>query len=297
MHIGQEQDSKTPKAGPLVPRANPTRSGPPVPARVMPPRPASFVFPGVRPPAQRQVKRQTAPFVKAPTPPGMKEPVMRGPAPPVYRPFAAAHVQPKAVPGIKPPVPPSVFRPQSQALAPRLAPRVTTNVFRINPPGFQNRATVQRSCLFSWCFGGGSGDGDKDPPKENKSEKDPFIPKKKMPKNVTVPEGFYKEIHEGEMATAEYITTCTIVYVRNTTGRVVVYHWPKTVLHFEYQNKMKDAIETIGTTKNVTQIILFTKIPADDLVEYLKKYTTNIQTVTLASWKEPMVTFSGEQWL
>ena len=151
-------------------------------------------------------------------------------------------------------------------------------------------------CLFSSCFGGGSGDGEKQP--EKPSIKDPLIQKPKskaLPKNVTVAEGLYKEIHEGEMGTAEFITSCTFVYVRSSSGRVVIYHWPKTAVLHTYKIEMQNAVESIGATKSVVKIKLFTRSESRELIDHLEKYTNNIETVLLDRRSEPFVTFSGDQ--
>lgn len=297
---GSRQQGPKSLHSPLAPRANPARPGPRPPAVVVPARPASFVVPGIRPPAQPQIQRQTTPFVKAPTPPGLKGPVVRSQAPPVYRPFAAAHVQPTAVPAAKSPVPPPVFKPQLQTLQPRLAPRVTSNIFRTNAPGFHNPGAVQRSCLFSWCRGGGS-DGDKRPPDKESNENLITTPKKQKPfeRCVTIAEGLYDELVEGDVAEFRQITSCTAVYVRSEAGRVVIYHWPKTALTTSSKLAFDHAVASIGATGHIAQIKLFTKSKVDlgEFIEYLKPFCVNVEVDLVNYQTEPWVLFNGTRYI
>lgn len=290
---GQGPNPKIPV--PSAPRASLARPGSPQPTRIVGTRHPALTIAGTHSSAQDQRQRPGWLLARRPAAPRSTGSVARVSAPPVYRPIMAAQIQSRAA-AVKAPVPPPVFRPQIQGLSPKpgsmtSAPRTTPN-----SPHFQNPTPVQRACLFSWCFGGGSGGGEKQPPE--KSVKELLIPKPKaLPKNVTIPEGHYNEIREGEMATAEFITSCTFVYVRSGFGRVVIYHWPKTRVSHEHTTEMQRAVESIGATKSVVKIKLFTKskVGLQDLIDHLKKYTSDIETVLLGHQSEPFVDFSGEQ--
>jgi hypothetical protein len=114
---------------------------------------------------------------------------------------------------------------------------------------------------------------------------------------VTIPESKYAEIRAGEKAWFEFITSCTVVYVRSTAGRVVVYHWPMSAIVRGSADAMRDAVQSIGATGKVSLIKLFTKslVGLDELISHLRKYTHNIETTKLEKWQEPMIDFEGRQ--
>src|ERR1700761_215557 len=143
---------------PAVPQASSVRPGP-LPTRIVTPQYSALPIGGVHPPAQNQRRQPVNPLVRTPAVLQPAGPVARVSAPPVYRPIMAAQIQSKAVTAVKAPVPPPVFRPQTQGLSPKPGSIMPAPLPMPGSSRFQNQAAVQRMCLFSSCFGGGSGDG------------------------------------------------------------------------------------------------------------------------------------------
>ncbi|HYK01926.1 MAG TPA: GNAT family N-acetyltransferase [Thermoanaerobaculia bacterium] len=115
-------------------------------------------------------------------------------------------------------------------------------------------------------------------------------------KTVNIPQGRYAEVTKGDTAFTENITTCTAVYVRSGTGRVVVYHWPfSRVKSEEYREQMAAAVDSIGATGNVAKIILHTKSDVADLQKYLTMYTKDITVDRWEDYYEPLFLFDGSR--
>lgn len=210
-------------------------------------------------------------------------------APPVYRPqptpkvlqrkVACVHTSP-AKQSVQPAKAPPVYRPTAN--------RITQP--KVSPAG---RDVVQRSCfsgLWESCFG-----------KKSSGEEQELIPRaseerpsRSITRAVEVGQGDFREMKKGEIATST-LTTCTMVYVRSNAGRVVIYHWPFTIVSDKYQPKMTKALEAINATEDVALIKLFSKENTAELNEYLRRYTRNIETITLTRHQEPIITFEGNQ--
>lgn len=114
---------------------------------------------------------------------------------------------------------------------------------------------------------------------------------------VNVFQGDYRELTAGQWAFPGMITSCTMVYVRSKSGRVVVYHWPFTAVHEGHKQTMTQAVNSINASGSVSYIKLFTKSEhgLQDLIDHLKTYTTNIETDLVDQRIEPFIMFDGSR--
>ena len=72
----------------------------------------------------------------------------------------------------------------------------------------------------------------------------------------------FKELMPGQFAHPIMVTTCSMVYVRSSAGRVVVYHWPFTLVQDDEKKQMQEAVESIEATHDIAVINVFTKSDA-----------------------------------
>jgi len=114
---------------------------------------------------------------------------------------------------------------------------------------------------------------------------------------VCIPQGKFDELKSGDTGWFEFITSCTIVYTRSKSGRVVVYHWPFTKVNDSYIQKMEQAVNSINAAGEVSYIKLFTKskVGLDELISHLEKYSKNIETDIVDRQTEPMIDFDGKR--
>ena len=114
---------------------------------------------------------------------------------------------------------------------------------------------------------------------------------------VNVSQGDYRELTAGQWAFPGMITSCTMVYVRSESGRVVVYHWPFTAVTEAYKQKMTQAVNSINASGSVSYIKLFTKsnVGLQELINHLNTYTTNIETDLVGQRIEPFIKFDGSR--
>lgn len=77
----------------------------------------------------------------------------------------------------------------------------------------------------------------------------------------------------------------------------MIYHWPFTACSGDSKNTMEQAIDSIDAKGEVMMIKLFTKSEEGlpEFIEYLKRYTKNIEVDIVDYNTEPQVDFEGNR--